>query len=372
MRILFSTDQVHLHGGIEKVMAEKASYFADVLGYEVTILTTEQRGKPACYPLSDKIRLHDIGVNYDRQKSYFDVSNLKKIFSHFSRLNKAIGTIKPDVIISCNYAFDFYWLPFVFTKIPKIKEFHSSRFYEEKVRNATTSTLKKLKYKWDDFIESRYTKLLLLNPDEKAFYRSNNLAVIPNPNPASAETATLVSKIAIAAGRISPVKGFDHLIQAWAIVVKDFPDWRLEIYGEDYLGTKAQLSDLVSELKMEQNVRFAGVSNAMQKNMAAASLYLMSSQTECFPMVLLEALAVGLPIVSYDCPTGPRHIVTNFEDGLLAADQDIADLAQKILLLLADSKKRTEFGQKAKINSRRFETSAVMNQWQQLLVALKK
>jgi hypothetical protein len=95
MKILFSTDQVYLHGGIEKVMAEKANYFADVLGYEVYILTTEQKGKAACYPLSDKIIKTDIAINYQRAKSYFHPANLVKMPGHFFRPEKRSARSSP-------------------------------------------------------------------------------------------------------------------------------------------------------------------------------------------------------------------------------------------------------------------------------------
>ena len=138
MTILFSTDQVYLHGGIEKTMAVKANYFADVLGYDVVILTTEQKGKLPQYALSSKVRLIDIGINYHRKKSYFHPANIAKIPKHFFGSRKAIAAVKPDVIISCNYAFDFYWLPFIFKKIPKLKEYHSSRFFEDRARRKSS------------------------------------------------------------------------------------------------------------------------------------------------------------------------------------------------------------------------------------------
>ncbi len=121
MKILFTTDQIYLHGGIEKVMATKANYFADVLDYEVYILTTEQNNNKPCYDLSNKIKLIDIGVNYYRSKSYFSPVNLKKIVTHFSNWNSAIKDINPDAIIVCNIAFDYYWTPFFIKKLKKLK-----------------------------------------------------------------------------------------------------------------------------------------------------------------------------------------------------------------------------------------------------------
>lgn len=368
MRILFSTDQVYLHGGIEKVLAEKANYFADVLGYEVSILTTEQQGRKPCYGLSDKVGLLDIGVNYQRHKSYFNPQNLKRIPAHFRKLKQVIRELRPDVIISCNYAFDFYWLPFIFSAVLKCKEFHSSRYFADKHQSGA-SAIYKLKSKLDDFIETKFDRLILLNPDEQPFYHSQNIKVIPNPISASDITAKLVSRKAVAAGRIAPVKGFDYMIRAWELVIKHCPDCQLEIYGEDYLGTQKKLQQLIDSLQLQDHVRFAGVSDDMKQTMSDFAMYVMTSETECFPMVLLESLSIGLPVVSFDCPTGPRNIITNGQDGFLVENQDIESLAEKIVLLFQNDAQRLSFGKAAKDNSRRFETAKIMKEWNAFLVS---
>jgi len=372
MKVLFSTDQIYLHGGIEKVMAEKANYLVREFGYEVIIMTTEQKGFPVCYPLDDAIKLVDIKIEYDRNSSYLSGVNLKKTFKHYKELNKVLANTQPDVVISVNYAFDFYWLPFIFRNTAKFKEFHSSRFFENEVRNKNKSFLKKLKYKLDDYIESKFDKLLLLNKDEKPFYHSQNLIVIPNPITPTSLQAPLENKKAIAAGRIAPVKGFENLITAWSIVIKKHPDWILEIYGQDYLDSQQKLQQQIDSLGLQDKVIFAGTTNAMRETMCDHSMYLMSSQTECFPMVLLESLSIGLPIVSFDSPTGPRNIITNEEDGFLVEYNNIDALAQKIILLISDTKLRKEFGLKAKANSNRFSPQIVMQQWKQLLQGIKQ
>jgi glycosyltransferase involved in cell wall biosynthesis len=365
MRILFSTDQIHLHGGIEKVMAVKANYFADVLGHEVTILTTEQKNKLPCYPLSSKIQLKDIAVNYNRTKSYFHPENLKKIPSHFRAYKETIKEVKPQVIISCNFAFDFYWLPFTFTTIPKFKEFHSSRYFEAQRRNATPF-FKKGKYKLNDFIEQRFSKLVLLNPDEPPFYKTNNGVVVPNPISIPNKQASLQNKKAIAAGRIAPVKGFENAIRAWELVVKESPDWELHIYGQGEEAYIQSLQEIINSLQLQNRVFLQPATADLTETMLDYSIYVMSSHTECFPMVLLESLSIGLPIVSFDCPTGPRNIIANNEDGFLVENQNSAALAEKIVLLTQNDQTRIAFGNKAKQNSLRFSTEKVMLLWENL------
>lgn len=371
MKILFSTDQIHLHGGIEKVMAEKANYFADVLNYEVVILTTEQKEFKPCYPLSSKIKRVDIGINYYRKKSYFHPSNFSKIPFHFKQWKNTIRSLQPDIIISCNYAFDFYWIPFTFKKIPKLKEFHSSRYFEEINRN-NASFIKKLKFFINDFMESKFTKLVLLNPDEKHYYHTENTVVIPNPISITKEhQAGLINKKAITAGRIAPVKGFENAILTWKIIVEKGLDWELHIYGQGEPDYIASLQKIIEDNQLQNFVFIKSAVENFQKTLLDYSLYIMTSHTECFPMVLLEALSIGLPIVSFDCPTGPRNIITNNNDGFLVENQNCDALAEKILLLANDENLRNAFGLQAKPNSTRFSLNSIMPLWQELFEKLK-
>lgn len=363
MKIVFSTDQIYLHGGIEKVMATKANYFADEMSYNVTILTCEQRGIKPCYPLSPKIQLVDLGINYQREKSYFSPGNLFKLPFHFYKLHRVLRKLEPDAVIVCNYGFDYYGIPFLYTKAKKIKEFHGSRYFEAIARNKNQSILKKLYYRFNDWIESKYNHLIVLNKDEVPYYKSGTVAVIPNPISIPDTVAPLNTKLVVAAGRISPVKGFDQLIHAWNIVHSRAPEWELHIYGEDYVGTQKKLEFLIDENKLEKTIYFKGSSANMMQTFEVYSLYALSSVTECFPMVLLESLAVGLPIVSFDCPNGPRNIIANGEDGLLAENQNTEDLAEKMLFLMQNYEMRQLFGQNAKRNSAQFSTAVIMKRW---------
>lgn len=371
MRILFTTDQVYLHGGIEKVMATKANYFSDVLGHDVSILTTEQKGNSSCYTLSTSIEIVDLGINYHREKSYFHPSNIRKVVQHFSQWRKAIRNLNPDVIIVCNYAFDFYWVPFLSEKRTTIKEYHSSRYYSfEQYKKA--GFLQKLKYKINDAVESSYSAIALLNPDEKRFYRSQNTVVIPNPIQENHFKAELKTTKVIAAGRIAPIKGFENLIEVWSLVVKKHPDWTIDIYGQGDENYIAQLQQKINEYRLENHVFFKAATNDLQKTMLDYSLYLMTSHSECFPMVLLESMSVGLPIISFNCPTGPRNILTNNEDGLLAENQNVIDLADKVCQLIENESRRKQMGDQSKENIKRFYVQNVMNNWEKLFTSKKE
>lgn len=366
MKILFSTDQTYLHGGIERVMATKANYFAQMNAIDVSVLTTEQKGRTNCYDFDDKIMNIDLEINYDRNSSYFSFVNIKKAWTHFLKQRKLIRKMKPDVIISINYNLDHIWLPFIKNKALLIKERHGSRFQEHEILK-NGSFLSKMKLKWMDWIERRYDYIVVLNEDEAQYVRTNNAVVIPNPVSKSERIASLENKIVIAAGRLAPVKAFDELIQIWKLILLDFPDWQLHIYGDDYLNTKKELLTLIESLELELKVVLKGTTNLLMEKMADASIYAMTSTTECFPMVLLEAQSVGLPIVTYDCPNGPRNIVIDGEDGFLIPQRDRDLFAEKLRLLMSSDSLREKMGRAAKLNVSRFDVENIMKKWLSLL-----
>jgi glycosyltransferase involved in cell wall biosynthesis len=268
------------------------------------------------------------------------------------------------VIISCNYAFDFYWLPFVFPQATKFKEYHSSRYFEHQAR-LRGGFLKNLKYTINDYIESKFTRLILLNADEKPFYHSDNLEVIPNSIALSTdhEHADLTARRAIAAGRIAPIKGFDTLIGIWEAVAALNKGWRLDIYGQGDAEYIRQLQDIIDRKNLGGCVRINGATNDLKAEMLQSSLYVMTSHTECYPMVLLEAMAVGLPVVSFDCPTGPRNIVSNDINGFLVADQDAAAFSQKIISLVQDESSIKTIGNRSQKSAVQFSNGVVMRKW---------
>lgn len=369
MKIVYNTDQIYLHGGIEKVMATKVNYLSTKLGVDICILTTEQKKKTPCYSLDSRVNLIDMGIDYNRKKSYFSWGNFMKAIKHFKIHRKQLKALQPDVVISPNYNFDHYWLPFITPKKTKlIKEIHSSRFFEVE-RRKQKGIKNKLFWKLQDWIEARYDHVVVLNEDEIKYRPGNNAVVIPNPTTIPDYQADVAKKNVMAAGRISPVKGFDKLIEAWRLVNIDFPDWQLHIYGDSYGNTKEELIKQIKSLDLEQSVTFKQSVTNLPKAMQEYGIYVMSSETECFPTVLLEALSVGLPVVSFDCPNGPRHIITHQKDGILVEHQNVETLADGLKVLINNEVLRKEFSSFAKVNAQRFEVNQIMEQW---LILFKK
>lgn len=367
MKILYLTDQTYLHGGVEKVLSQKANYLADVTGDQVSIITYRQQNKPSVYPFSDKIKFIDLRVDYEIGKSYFHPINLKKIPAHRNALLTLLRQLKPDVVISCSFGPDFYFLPYLEKQIPKIKEFHGSRFF---YRGPTASIKKRFLQHLNRLTEEKYECIAVLNESEKAFYTNSNITIIPNPAELTAEKTDYASKKIVAAGRISPVKNFADLIDAFARLSTEFPEWEVHFFGEDYLSTQQKLEDQVLALGLNDQVKFKGVSSDLKKEMQRYSIYAMTSESECFPMVLLEALSVGIPIVTYDSPTGPQYIVRNEEDSFLVPYKNLDIFTAQLKTLMSDENLRRKMGRAARENVQRFSIDKVMQQWKDLFKTL--
>lgn len=369
MKILYYTDQVYMHGGIERVLTNKINYFCENTDHELYLVTSEQKGNAPCYELNDKLNWIDLRVDYERSLSYSHYKNLFKLPRHIRKLKQIIERVQPDVIIQCNYAWDFYFLPFIAKKVPKIKEFHSSRFFDAK---RIESNGRSLRDKINHWIESRFDGLVALNKDEANFFNSDNVFVIPNSISFYPKIkADLNNKIAITAGRVAPVKGYDGLIEAWKYVAPIFPDWQLHIYGEGESEYMSLLEEQIKSLQLETSVFLMGGTKELQQKMVDSSLYVLSSKTECFPMVLLEAMSCGLPVVSYDCPCGPRNIVSDQADGILVENGEVDSLSDAIVRLIRDHDYRYVLGQMARENILRFDKKVIMSKWEQLFNKLQ-
>ncbi len=181
------------------------------------------------------------------------------------------------------------------------------------------------------------TFLTLTDRDARRYRRifkgNVDVAVMPNatPNFAIAQS-DLSNKVVIGAGHLLKGKGFDRLVAAWSMVHQRHPDWELRIFGDGK--NKPELERQIAELELNGTARLMGYTNRLPEEMAKASIFVLSSRVEGYGMVLMEAMSCGVPVVSFDCPTGPRDIVTHGEDGYLVPNHDIDALADAIVEMI--------------------------------------
>lgn len=182
------------------------------------------------------------------------------------------------------------------------------------------------------------------------------------------ERSTQRNPVVVAAGRLVPQKGFDLLIKAFAQVVEEHPEWQLRIFGHG--PREALLRAQIEELGLSGNVSLMGRTDRLDEELAAASVYALSSRFEGLPMVMIEAMTHGLAVVAFDCPTGPRDVLTDGVDGLLVPPRDVDAMAAALRKVIADRRLRIELGAAAAATARGYAPDVVMPMWENLFAEL--
>jgi glycosyltransferase involved in cell wall biosynthesis len=196
--------------------------------------------------------------------------------------------------------------------------------------------------------------------------RAPRIAPIPNPaSPLGGGAPDLDAPRVLAAGRLRRQKGFDLLVEAWAQVAPAHPDWTLRICGDGR--NRRRLEQRVAERGVADSVTLAGACRDLGGEMSAASIFVLSSRFEGFPLVLLEAMAKGMAVVSFDCPTGPADVIDDGRNGLLVARGDVAGLASAVERLIGDRALRRRLGAAAARVADDFGVEATGRRWDALL-----
>nr|WP_315253081.1 glycosyltransferase family 4 protein [uncultured Flavobacterium sp.] len=363
MKFLYIVPKLNNEGGVARVLSIKLNYFIEKFGYEIHILTQNQGNFPLFYSFHQKIVFHDMIL----EGTFFN------FFNSFSKsLKSKIESVQPDVIVVCDNGLKAYIIPFILSvEMPIILECHGSKYIEEKhLKSDLISKIKSsLKYKFKDFGANKFSKLVTLSNESLKEWNVKNGLVISNPSWIQKNIeADLKSKKVIAVARNSYEKGLDRLLAIWQKVVANQPDWVLDIYGESV----TDLRGIVLELGMELNVDLNEPVKNISEKYLNSSVYVMTSHSEGFPMVLLEAMACGLPCIAYDCPIGPRSIIKEGDNGFLIENGNVDLFVQKLELLIEDEKLRLQMGEKAKESIKKYEIEGIMQQWKSLFESLVK
>ena len=366
-KIVYCTPALYMAGGVERVLTLKANYMADVLGYDITVILTEGKDKPLFYPLSDKIKVINLDVDFE---ALWTCSFTKKIFVYLQkqrifkkRLTEKLMRLKPDITVSLLRR-EINFINEIKDSSKKIGELHVNRANYRNFEAGDTSFIKRLfaRYWMHSLIShlKRLDRFVVLTEEDKASWTElSNVEVIPDPLAfAIDQVSPLTNKRIIAVGRYVYQKGFDLLLHAWKKIEQQHPDWELAIYG---MGDRTPYEQLIDELQIERNrCHLNGSTSDIKTEYLNSSLFVFSSRFEGFGMVLIEAMACGLPVVSFDCPCGPKDIVRHNEDGLLVPSGNIDSLANAL----------RQMGKTAVKNVQRYQLNMVCQHWQRLFESI--
>lgn len=373
MKIAYCIAGTYNSGGMERVLANKANYLSG-RGHEVVIITTEQRGQSPFLKLDERIRCHDLGINYETNNGKSLLNKVirypLKQWKHKRRLTTTLKQIKPDITVSmfCNDA-SFLWK--IKDGSRKVLEIHFSRYKRMQYgRRGLWKIVDRWRSRRDGNTVKKYDRFVVLTHEDKSYWGDwPDIAVIPNALTFPvARPALLDNKRVIAVGRYSYQKGFDYLIDAWAIVHYFQPEWKLDIIGGGEWEERLQRQ--IDENKLNHCVRLKPSTGHIEKEYEQASILVMSSRYEGLPMVLLEAQSFGLPIVSFACKCGPKDIITDGENGFLVPEGSLPTLADRILRLMEEEELRKRMGMRAFARSKAFSEERIMRHWNDLFYEL--
>lgn len=376
MKIAYCTPSLYIAGGIERVLTTKMNYLADKAGYEVWVILTDGKGKKPYFPLSDKIHIVNLDLNFEE---LWSLGFLKKIFVYLKKqriykkkLKEALYEIRPDITVS-TLRREINFITSIKDGSRKVGEMHVNRTNYRNFKANETNALKKIFERiWMKSLVGKLKKLdqfvVLTDEDRRNWHELDNVTTIPNPlNVFPTIESNQSARKVIAAGRYCYQKGFDLLLRAWAIVNEKHKDWHLDIYGA---GKNVEYKNLVNTLNICQNVGINPPTDNIYAKYADASIFVFSSRFEGFGMALLEAMATKLAVVSFACPCGPKDIISDGNDGVLVTNEDIQELADKICYLIENEEERKSMAENAKLKAMQYSVDNIMHRWIRLFESL--
>lgn len=373
MKIFYIYTALLTKGGADRVLTEKANWLAEH-GYEVGIITDTQMGRPPVFPLSSKIKLINLDIDFAKEYGHnFLVRTVlyyKLMREYKYAMKEVLQKNKPDIVIT-TMGRDMDFLTDIYHDGIIIGEAHTTKHF---LRNFHLLEQKGFPFKqiawyWRRKMDKNVRKLngivLLTKEDAENWKGTNQTFVIPNSLPFEpSNSSELENKNAIAVGRYNNAKGYEYLVEAWKTVHQKHPDWIINIYGSGE--QKEMVKTLIKNNELQESMLLHEPTDDIMDCYLDSSICVVSSRYEGFSMVILESMVCGVPVVSFDCPHGPRNIIKNGEDGILVDYLNTQALAENICKLIEDSRLRKAMGEKARSNIRRFSRENVMQQWTNL------
>ena len=376
MKILYQIHSTYNPGGMERVLLNKVRYLVEEKGWDVTVVTTDQHGRPSFYPFPEGVRMIDLGVNYsdDNGRPFMQklLGYLRRRQVHKKRLKALLEEERPD-IVDCFYPGECSFVPSLKDGSRKVMELHQSKlFHHQYNRSGLMGLADKVRALMDERLVRRFDRFVVLTQEDKEMWGDMpGIRVIPNAaNFIADKYSDCSAKRVIAVGRLDYQKSFDRLIQVWEKVHLQMPQWRLDIFGQGEW--QEMLQRMIGERGLQEVVKLNAPTKNIGKEYSESSMLVMSSHYEGFPMVMIEAMACGLPAVCFDFKCGPRDIISEGENGLIVPDGDIEGMAEAMVRLMKDDDLRKRMGENAKKVVEKYSEDRVMGLWVNLYEELSR
>ncbi len=372
MKLIIFTAQLSTIGGVERTLIDKANYMA-AEGHEVLFVTIDHGSAPYFYDIDSRVRHIDLGLSYSRRFMYPDYKRLMyclrtKIHLR-SKLKKELCSFKPDLVIIAtpnteDYLYDVQSIS---------KQYGAKVIVESHLASAyhfvTDSFIEKLmRFFFNPMRAIRNADLLvtLTDGDMKCWKSKGvpNVVVLPNPLTFSIVDNTCHPKEAgriICVSRLEKQKRIDRLIDAFALLSDKYPSWNVDVFGEGSL--YEALNDYISRKNLVGRIILHSPTCSIVDEYLKSQFLVLSSDYEGFGLIIIEAMACGIPVVSTDCPFGPADIVEDGVTGFLCK-LDVNDLAQKMEWMILHENERKEMGLKARQVSIRYEKETILKKWE--------
>ena len=381
IRICYFIPSLKNSGGIERVFITKANYLVKH-GFEITVVTTEMEyTDESFFPLDKNIKIIKFPLSFNQFYNtniilkFFKISILglkyKKIIRDLIRVNKF------DYLISMGGK-ELDILPKLRSNEKIIYECH----FKINLRSVFLKEIGKTNFFWNvigkirDFQHlksaKKYNHIVVLTKIDQKKWNKKGLDVIQIPNPCiyPLEIKSPIihkHKKAIAVGNLITLKGHRYMIGAWKEIIKSNPEWNLHIFGNGQL--QDSLYRQILDLGLQNHVFLRGQSNQIDKEIKDCSFTLLTSEYEGLPLVLIESITLGVPIISFDCETGPAEIICDENGvcaGMLVEQRNIHELIASINKMISDEELRLKYAENALKLAKKYQTEQVMRQWQQL------
>ena len=376
-KIVYVVGGLYSLTGMNSILSKKINWLAEHTDYELYMILTEKAEAPWVFDINKNVKWVNFNINFDE----LDTMPLpKKIIYYIVKqrryrylFTKYLLDIRPDITVSAIRR-EINFINSINDGSKKVGEIHFTRDFYRKCNKSYLPTCMNTHISkwWMNSLIKQIRKLdrfiVLTEEDATHWPELSNIIVIPNFIPEyKGNYSKLNSKSAIAVGRYSWEKGIDLLIEAWSIVAKSHPNWKLNIYGA---GDFEPYKRMIEEKDLGSVVKCNPPSTSIYDKYQESSIFVLSSRHEGFGLVLLEAMSVGLPPVAFACPCGPRNILEDGVDGILVEKENIKELAKGICYLIDHPEDRACMSQKAVLKAAKYPASKIMPKWVELFESI--